>query len=74
MQLSSLSSNKADLKKLEYEIKALREAYVNESKMLSNLRSKASIKLAQAINKEFPILKLDNAVINYCSRMGQKLE
>ncbi len=62
MQLSSLSSNKADLKKLEYEIKALREAYVNESKMLSNLRSKASIKLAQAVNKEFPILKLDNAI------------
>ena len=63
MQLSSLSSNKADLKKLEYEIKALREAYVNESKMLSNLRSKASIKLAQAVNKEFPILKLDNAIL-----------
>jgi len=62
MQLSSLSSNKADLKKLEYEIKALREAYVSESKMLSNLRSKASIKLAQAVNKEFPILKLDNAI------------
>ena len=51
MQLSSLSSNKADLKKLEYEIKALREAYVIESKMLSNLRSKASIKLAQAVNR-----------------------
>ena len=62
MQLSSLSSNKADLKKLEYEIKALREAYVNESKILSNLRSKASIKLAQAVNNEFPVLKLDNAV------------
>ena len=62
MQLSSLSNNKADLKKLEYEIKVLREAYVKESKILSNLRSKASIKLTQAVNNEFPVLKLDNAV------------
>jgi len=62
IQLTSLSNNKAELKRLEYENKSLKKAYVNESKILSNLRNEASIKLSQAVNKEFPVLKLDNAI------------
>jgi len=60
-QLSDLSNNKADIKKLEKENKALREEYFDKAKTLSNLRSKANIELSHAVNKEFPILKLDNA-------------
>ena len=61
IQLSNLSNNKADLKILDNENKVLKEKYVSESKTLSNLRGLASKKLSQAVNKEFPILKLDNA-------------
>ena len=60
--LSNLSNIKADLNKLENENQGLKNKYINESKILSNLRSKASIKLSKSVNKEFPILKLDNAV------------
>ncbi|MDB9761766.1 DNA repair protein RecN [Alphaproteobacteria bacterium] len=61
IQLSNLSNNKEDLKKLKNENRVLRDNYVNESKILSNLRSEATVKLSQAVNKEFPVLKLDNA-------------
>ena len=60
--LSNLSNIKADLNKLEHENQGLKNKYINESKILSSLRSKASIKLSKSVNKEFPILKLDNAV------------
>jgi len=60
-QLSDLSNNKADIKKLEKENKALKEEYFDKAKTLSSLRSKANIELSHAVNKEFPILKLDNA-------------
>ena len=60
--LSNLSNIKADLNKLENENQGLKNKYINESKILSSLRSKASIKLSKSVNKEFPILKLDNAV------------
>ncbi|MBT7076430.1 MAG: DNA repair protein RecN [Pelagibacterales bacterium] len=60
--LSNLSNTKANLNKLENENQGLKNKYINESKILSNLRSKASIKLSKSVNKEFPILKLDNAV------------
>ena len=60
--LSNLSNTKANLNKLENENQGLKNKYINESKILSNLRSKASIKLSKSVNKEFPILKLYNAV------------
>ncbi|MBT4109897.1 MAG: DNA repair protein RecN [Pelagibacterales bacterium] len=60
--LSNLSNTKANLNKLENENQGLKNKYINESKILSSLRSKASIKLSKSVNKEFPILKLDNAV------------
>jgi len=62
IQLSHLSNNKADLKKLENENQSLKDDYINESKILSNLRIEASVNLSKAVNKEFPVLKLDNAV------------
>ena len=61
IQLANLSNNKAILKKLENENVILKEKYFNESKILSNLRNEASVKLSQGVNKEFPVLKLDNA-------------
>ena len=62
IQLSHLSNNKTDLKKLENENQSLKDDYINESKILSNLRIEASVNLSKAVNKEFPVLKLDNAV------------
>jgi DNA repair protein RecN (Recombination protein N) len=60
--LSNLSNIKADLNKLDNENQELKKKYITESKILSSLRNKASIKLSKSVNKEFPILKLDNAV------------
>ena len=35
---------------------------IDKTKILSNLRNEASVKLSQGVNIEFPVLKLDNAI------------
>mgnify|MGYP001325295840 CR=1 FL=1 len=59
--LSNLLNIKEDLKILKNENSILKEKYINESEILSNFRKTASIKLSKAVNREFPVLKLDNA-------------
>ncbi len=59
--LSNLLNIKEDLKILKNENNILKEKYINESEILSNFRKTASIKLSKAVNREFPVLKLDNA-------------
>jgi len=71
-QLTNLSNNKTGLKKLENENKVLREKYIAESKILSNLRSIGSMNLSQAVNEEFPVLKLDNAVFKISIKLMEE--
>ena len=59
--LSNLLNIKKDLKILKNKNNILKEKYINESEILSNFRKTASIKLSKAVNREFPVLKLDNA-------------
>jgi DNA repair protein RecN (Recombination protein N) len=59
--LSNFANSQNELKKLEEEINILRQKYKEEAVKLTNLRYKASNKLSEYVNKEFPILKLDNA-------------
>ena len=59
--LSNFANSQNELKKLEEEINILRQKYKEKAEKLTNLRYKASNKLSKYVNKEFPILKLDNA-------------
>jgi len=59
--IANLRSSEDDIKKLEEDNKDLKENYINQANKLSDLRSIAAIKLSDSVNKEFPILKLDNA-------------
>tara|TARA_Y100001960_G_scaffold109746_1_gene117636 strand:- start:1093 stop:2787 length:1695 start_codon:yes stop_codon:yes gene_type:complete len=59
--LNKLSDSENELKKRKNDININKEKYKLNAKVLTDLRHKASIKLSESINKEFPILKLDNA-------------
>ena len=59
--LNKLSDSENELKKRKNDININKEKYKVNAKELTDLRYKASIKLSESINKEFPILKLDNA-------------
>jgi len=59
--LNKLSDSENELKKRKNDININKEKYKLNAKVLTDLRYKASIKLSESINKEFPILKLDNA-------------
>ena len=59
--LNKLSDSENELKKRKKDININKEKYKVNAKELTDLRYKASIKLSESINKEFPILKLDNA-------------
>ena len=59
--LNKLADSENELKKRKNDININKEKYKVNAKELTDLRYKASIKLSESINKEFPILKLDNA-------------
>ena len=59
--LNKLSDSENELKKKKNDINIYKEKYKINAKVLTDLRNKVSIKLSKSINKEFPILKLDNA-------------
>ena len=59
--LNKLSDSENELKKRKNDINIYKEKYKLNAKVLTDLRNKVSIKLSKSINKEFPILKLDNA-------------
>ena len=59
--LNKLADSENELKKRKNDININKEKYKLNAKELTDLRYKASIKLSESINKEFPILKLDNA-------------
>jgi DNA repair protein RecN (Recombination protein N) len=59
--LNSFAKSQKDLKNIEEDINILRDKFNSSAKELSDLRYKASIKLSKSVNKEFPVLKLDNS-------------
>ena len=59
--LNKLFDSENELKKRKNDINIYKEKYKINAKVLTDLRNKVSIKLSKSINKEFPILKLDNA-------------
>ena len=59
--LNKLSDSENELKKRKNDINIYKNKYKLNAKVLTDLRNKVSIKLSKSINKEFPILKLDNA-------------
>ena len=60
--LNNFANSQNDLKKMEEEINILRKKYIEGAEKLTNLRREASNKLSKYVNKEFPVLKLDNAL------------
>jgi len=59
--LNKISDSENELKKRKNDINIYKEQYKQHARVLTDLRNKVSIKLSKSINKEFPILKLDNA-------------
>ncbi|PPR17080.1 MAG: DNA repair protein RecN [Alphaproteobacteria bacterium MarineAlpha9_Bin3] len=59
--LYNFANSLNDLKKMEEEINILRKKYIEGAEQLTNLRQEAANKLSKYVNKEFPVLKLDNA-------------
>ena len=60
-KLNNINDFQNNLKKIEEEINILKSKYIKEAEILTNLRREAAIKLSKYVNREFPILKLDNA-------------
>jgi DNA repair protein RecN (Recombination protein N) len=59
--LNNLFNSEKDLKAVEDEVVILKAEYKERATKLSFLRKEVTKKLSKAVNKEFPILKLDNA-------------